>query len=230
MPLSTSDEINRVADELVAVIREGYGNVSKKLRPVHARGQLVKGTFVPSDGAKYLSKAPIFKTASTPLLARFSCDTGYHDIPDTDVDANPRGLAVRFMLSEDGHTHYDMITNTAIGFPVNRGEGFRDMFKFKLGQITWEQLTTDWPFIPWYTRNRKPIWPFSFATELWHGIHAFSLDSEDGKKTYFRTRLVRADSDLSVSCDHSDTLSGTSAGCHEDGRGGGEGAEGHIPV
>lgn len=190
MPLSKDEQINKVADELVDVIREGYGKVSTKLRPVHARGQLVKGTFVPSDGAKYLSKAPIFKAASVPLLARFSCDTGYKDIPDTDVDANPRGLAIRFMLSEDGHTHYDMITNTAIGFPVNRGEGFRDMFKFKLEQITWEKLTTDWPFIPWYTRNRKPLWPFSFATEQWHGIHCYSLDSEDGKRTWFRTRLV----------------------------------------
>ncbi|KAK3113219.1 hypothetical protein LTR53_009705 [Teratosphaeriaceae sp. CCFEE 6253] len=190
MPLPENEKINEVADQLVSVIREGYGKVSTKTRPVHARGQLVKGIFVPSEGAKYVSKAPIFQTASTQLLARFSCDTGYHDIKDTDIDSNPRGLAIRFMLSEDGHTHFDMITNTAIGFPVSRGEGFRDMFRFKLEHITWEQLIKDWPKIPWYLRNRKPLWPMSFATEQWHGIHAYTLDRDDGKRTYFRTRLV----------------------------------------
>lgn len=189
MPLPDDPQINKVADELVDVIRRGYG-AAKSIRPVHARGQLVKGTFVPSPEAKYLSKAPIFKSASTPLLGRFSCDTGYHSIPDTHLDANPRGLAIRFLLSEDGHTHFDMITNTALGFPVNRGEGFRDMFRAMLGEITVEQLHKDWPFIPWYTGHRKPLAPFSFATEQWHGIHAYSLDAENGTKTWFRTRLV----------------------------------------
>lgn len=189
MPVPDNPKLNAVADDLVATIREAF-DASKTIRPVHARGQLTKGIFVPSDGAKYLSKAPIFKNASTNLIARFSCDTGFKDIPDTDIDSNPRGLAIRFLLSEDGHTHFDLITNTAIGFAVNRGEGFLAMFKYKLGKITQEQLFKDWPFVPWYTRNRKPLWPMSFASEQWHGIHAFTLDSEDGKRTYFRTRLV----------------------------------------
>ncbi|EME38421.1 hypothetical protein DOTSEDRAFT_161342 [Dothistroma septosporum NZE10] len=189
MPLPEDQYINGVADELVANIREAF-NTPKSIRPVHARGQLVKGTFVPSPAAKYLSKAPIFATATTPLLARFSCDTGLSDIADTNKDANPRGLAIRFLLSEDGHTHFDIITNTAIGFPVDRGEGFLAMFKHALGKITEEQLHKDWPFVPWYGRNRKPDAAMSFASEQWHGIHAFTLDAEDGKRTYFRTRLV----------------------------------------
>lgn len=189
MPLPENDSVNEVADQLVDIIRRFF-EAGKDIRPVHARGQLVKGTFVPSPGAQYLSKAPIFKTAATQLLARFSCDTGFKDIKDTNVDSNPRGLAIRFLLSEDGHTHFDLITNTAIGFAVNRGEGFRDMFRFQLGEITEEQLNKDWPHVAWYGRNRKPLWPMSFATEQWHGIHAFSLDSEDGKRTFFRTRLV----------------------------------------
>lgn len=189
MPLPDDPKLNAVADDLVATIREAFGT-SKAIRPVHARGQLVKGTFVPSSGAQYLSKAPIFKTASTPLLARFSCDTGFKDIADTNVDSNPRGLAIRFLLSEDGHTHFDLITNTAIGFAVDRGEGFLAMFKANLGKITEEQLHHDWPYVAWYGRNRKPLWPMSFASEQWHGIHAFTLDAQDGKRTYFRTRLV----------------------------------------
>lgn len=189
MPLPDNPQLNAVADDLVATIREAFGT-SKAIRPVHARGQLTKGTFVPSPGARYLSKAPIFKTASTPLLARFSCDTGFEDIADTNADANPRGLAIRFLLSEDGHTHFDLITNTAIGFAVNRGEGFLAMFKAQLGKITEEQLNHDWPYVAWYGRNRKPLWPMSFASEQWHGIHAFTLDAEDGNRTHFRTRLV----------------------------------------
>ena len=189
MPLPENENLNAVADDLVATIREAF-EAGKDHRPVHARGQLVKGTFVPSNGARYLSKAPIFKSASTNLLARFSCDTGFKDIKDTSIDSNPRGLAIRFLLSEDGHTHFDLITNTAIGFAVNRGEGFLAMFKAKLGKITEEELNRDWPFVEWYTRNRKPLWPMSFASEQWHGIHAFTLDAENGDRTYFRTRLV----------------------------------------
>ena len=64
------------------------------------------------------------------------------------------------------------------------------MFRYKLGEITWDQLIKDWPFVPWYSRNRKPLWPMSFATEQWHGIHAYTLDAENGDKKYFRTRLV----------------------------------------
>ena len=189
MPAPDNPELNAVADDLVATIREAFGT-SRKLRPVHARGQLVRGTYVPTAEAKYLSKAPIFKTASTPLLARFSCDTGWKDIADTHIDSNPRGLAIRFLLSDDGHTHFDVITNTAVGFAVDRGEGFLAMFKHALGKITEEQLHKDWPFVPWYSRNRKPLAPMSFASEQWHGIHAFSLDAEDGTKTWFRTSLV----------------------------------------
>lgn len=168
MPLPEDQYINGVADDLVSTIREAF-DASNSFRPVHARGQLTKGTFVPSPNAKYLSKAPIFATASTNLLARFSCDTGFPDIKDTHLDANPRGLAIRFLLSEDGHTHFDLITNTAIGFAVDRGEGFLAMFNQKLGKISEEQLKKDWPFVEWYSRNRKPLAPMSFASEQWHG-------------------------------------------------------------
>lgn len=219
MPLPENKELNAVADDLVATIREAF-EAPTSIRPVHARGQLTKGTFVPAPGARYLSKAPIFRTASTPLLARFSCDTGFKDIADTHVDSNPRGLAIRFLLSDDGHTHYDLITNTAIGFAVDRGEGFLAMFKAKLGKITEEQLNKDWPFVAWYGRNRKPLAPMSFASEQWHGIHAFTLDAEDGTRTYFRTRLVSCsflDVGSSTRSLTSDTNLGTSSRCHEDG-------------
>lgn len=91
MPLPDDEAINANAKDLVETFREIF-NTPKNYRPAHARGQLVKGTFVPSPNAKYLSKAPIFESASTPLIARFSCDTGIKDISDTDIDANPRGL------------------------------------------------------------------------------------------------------------------------------------------
>lgn len=231
MPLPENEQVNAVADDLVDTIREFFG-ASKSIRPVHARGQLTKGTFVPSPGARYLSKAPIFRTASTPLLARFSCDTGYKDIPDTHIDSNPRGLAVRFLLSEDGHTHFDLITNTAIGFAVDRGEGFRDMFKAQLGKITEEQLHKDWPHVAWYGRNRKPLWPMSFASEQWHGIHAFTLDAEDGQRTYFRTRLVSDYPDWFVTCSmcNPDISVGPAPRRDENGQRRSRGEERNIPL
>lgn len=156
---------------------------------VHARGQLVKGTFTPSTTAVSLSKAPIFSQSSTPLLMRFSCDTGNKDIADNDADANPRGFAIRFVLSEDGHTHYDIITNTAPGFAVSTGEGFLAMFKGKLNN-NMDQFFADYPHGKYFAENHKPLWPYSFATEQWHGVHAFKFIDGQGKETFFRWRIV----------------------------------------
>jgi len=118
-----------------------------------------------------------------------SSDTGNKDIPDSDVNANPRGFAIRFVLSEDGHTHYDIITNTAAGFAVPTGEGSLAQFK-AMKDDKMEEFFKEYPFAKYYYENHKPLWPYSFATEQWHGVHAYKFISKDGKETYFRYRIV----------------------------------------
>jgi catalase len=155
---------------------------------VHAKGQLVKGTFTPSKDASKLSKAPIFTNPSTPLIMRYSTDTGLKNLPDNGENGS-RGFAIRFVLSEDGHKHYDIITNNAYGFVVNSGKGFLDQFKaMRDGKM--DEFLNNYPHAKYFMENQSPAHAYSFATEQWHSTHAFKFINAEGKERYFRWRLV----------------------------------------
>lgn len=155
---------------------------------VHAKGQLVKGTFTPHKDASKLSKAQIFTQSSTPLVMRFSTDTGLKNLPDNGENGS-RGFAIRFVLSEDGHQHYDIITNNAYGFIVATGEGFLDQFKaMRDGKM--DEFLDKYPHAKYFQENQAPAHAYSFATEQWHATHAFKFTNAEGKERYFRWRLV----------------------------------------
>lgn len=167
----------------------------------HARGRLVKGTFTPTAEAASLSTAPHLNHPSTPVIARLSSSTGIPDIPDTDSNANPRGLAVRFVLSEDGHKHTDVITHSTKFFPMRTGEGFLKMLG-AIGAGTIGSFLEQNPSAAAFVQDPKPS-PTSFATENFYGVNAFKLIDKDGKGTYVRYRVtpvagysVLSDSDL----------------------------------
>jgi catalase len=206
MPLHNDSEINKLADSLVDTMRDTF-DTPKNYRPgispltnspspadiriVHAKGQLCKGTFTPSKEAHYLSKASIFTTASTPLILRYSTDTGLKDLPDNGENGS-RGFAIRFLLSEDGHKHYDLITNNAFGFVVSTGVAFLEQFQaIKDGsEEAMNNFFDKYPHARYFDENQKPSHSYSFATEQWHGIHAYKFTNEKGESRFFRWRLV----------------------------------------
>ncbi|KAE9967676.1 hypothetical protein EG328_008050 [Venturia inaequalis] len=190
MPLPVDPEINKLADNLVDTMRATF-DTPQNYRPVHAKGQLCKGTFIPSPQASTLSKAPIFSTASTPLILRYSTDTGLKDLPDNGENGS-RGFAIRFLISEDGHQHYDLITNNAFGFVVSTGEAFLDQFEaIKDGsKEAMDKFFAKYPHAKYFDENQKPAHSYSFATEQWHGIHAYKFVNAKGESRYFRWRLV----------------------------------------
>src|SRR5579871_669894 len=85
-------------------------------RPVHAKGILLSGRFVPSPGAAALTRAPHIQRRSTPITVRFSDFAGVPAVPNNDPNASPRGMAIRFHLAE--HIHTDIIAHSVDGFPV----------------------------------------------------------------------------------------------------------------
>ncbi|QIW98607.1 hypothetical protein AMS68_004125 [Peltaster fructicola] len=187
MPLPDDRELVKLSSELVDTMRATF-KTPQNYRPVHAKGQLVRGTFTPSKDASKLSKAPIFTNASTPLIMRYSTDTGLKDLPDNGENGS-RGFAIRFVLSEDGHTHYDIITNNAFGFVVSTGEGFLDQFKaMRDGKM--DDFLEAYPHAKYFMENQSPAHAYSFATEQWHSIHAFKFTNAEGKERYFRWRIV----------------------------------------
>ncbi|KAF3039627.1 hypothetical protein E8E11_005189 [Didymella keratinophila] len=163
-------------------------DTSQNYRPVHAKGQLGKGIFTPHRDASKLSKALISTSFSTPLTMRYSTDTGFKSLPDYGEDGS-RGFAIRFVLSPDGHTHYDIITNNAFGFIVSTGEDFLKQSKaMKAGKM--EEWTNANPHAKYFQENQAPAHSYSFATEQWHSVHAFKFTNEKGEERFFCWKIM----------------------------------------
>lgn len=141
MPFPDDAQLMKTAGDLVAQLQAIFGS-HPGFRPgrcslpslvninntyeAHAKGQLLSGTFTPSAKAKELSVAEHFNAPSTPVLVRFSNSTGLPQIPDTDENADPRGIAVRFNLKEEGgkRRHTDIIAHSTPTFPTRTGAEF----------------------------------------------------------------------------------------------------------
>lgn len=119
---------------------------------------------------------------------RYSTDTGLPKLPDNGENGS-RGFAIRFVLSEDGHQHYDIITNNAFGFVVNSGEAFLDQFK-AMRDNKMEDFLNKYPHARYFNENQAPAHAYSFATEQWHSTHAFKFVNQEGAERFFRWRLV----------------------------------------
>src|SRR5437773_9840416 len=106
--------------DLLGVLDELSGGVHPGFRPAHAKGLMCAGTFSPSPEAAGLTRAPHANRRSTPVTVRYSNSTGIPTIPDNDPErSGPRGIAVRFHLSD--HVHTDSVARSTTGFPVRTG-------------------------------------------------------------------------------------------------------------
>ncbi|RMY76423.1 hypothetical protein D0863_01971 [Hortaea werneckii] len=161
----------------------------------HAKGRLVTGTFTPTPDAASLSTAPHFNNPSTPLIVRFSSSTGIPNIPDTDANSNPRGMALRFVLGNAGHLHTDIIAHSTPYFPMRTGEGFLAMLD-ALGNGTIGDFLAANPSAAAFVQDPKPS-PKSFATERYYGVNAFKFISKDGRQESFIRYRILPDAGLS---------------------------------
>ena len=121
MPLPTDQNLLNLSDKILATFTQIFGE-HPGIRPAHGKGTLLRGAFTPTAAAADLSIAQHFQQALTPVLVRFSDSTGLPDIPDTDPNTLPKGIAVRFLLAE--HVHTDVIAHSIDGFPTRTGEEF----------------------------------------------------------------------------------------------------------
>jgi len=200
MPLSTNEQTNETAAKLVKTL-QGAFHTPPGFRPAHARGILLTGTFTPTPSASTLSTAhPFQSNTTTSIIARFSNSTGLPKIPDNAGDANPRGLAIRFVLPEKNsrRQHVDIVSHSTPYFPVNKGEDFLAL----LGAIgassagdapknpsPIESFLGSHPAAKEFVTAPKPN-PSSFATEKYFGVNAFKLIDAQGKESYIRWRIT----------------------------------------
>lgn len=169
----------------------------------HAKGILLSGTFTPTREAVKLSNAPHFtNSAGTPVIARFSNSTGLPQIPDSNPNADPRGLAVRFNLGSTADSsltgegrrrvHTDIICHSTPFFPVRTGEEFLAFFKAIAASPPGspspspiEDFLSTHPAALAFVQAPKPP-PSSFAREQYWGVTAYQLVSAAGEITHVR--------------------------------------------
>ncbi|KAF9536367.1 heme-dependent catalase [Agrocybe pediades] len=156
---------------------------------------MLSGTFTPSHLASTLSVAPHFNAPSTPIVVRFSNSTGIPNIPDTDPNADPRGMAVRFNYGERKHT--DIVAHSTPSFPVRTGAEFLEFLRAIAASSAAgtespspvEKFVTAHPSALAFVQTPKPA-PTSFAKEKYFGVTAFKLVDAGGKETFIRYQIV----------------------------------------
>jgi catalase len=193
MPLPSDEQLIKTAENVLGLFKGVFGPHAG-YRPAHAKGQVLNGTFTPSAAAKSLSKAPQFNAASTPITVRFSNSTGIPQIPDTDGNANPRGIALRFNLpSADGkRKHTDIVGHSTPCFPARTGAEFGE-FLSAVKESTpglasptpVEKFLGSHPAALAFVTAPKPF-PVSFSTQPYYALNAFKFINAEGKETWIR--------------------------------------------
>jgi catalase len=115
----------RLPAQLVKDFHGAFGN--HHARAVHSKGLILQGIFTPSAEARELCRARLFTEPSVPVIVRFSDFTGLPNIPDTDLNANPRGFAIRFLMP-DG-SNMDVVNHSFNGFPVSTAGEFSTLLQ-----------------------------------------------------------------------------------------------------
>jgi catalase len=185
MPLPTDQKLLELGDRLIRQFDEIFG-LHPGFRPAHARGALLTGIFVPSAGALSLTRAPHAERASTPVTVRFSNSTGLPSIPDTDPNADPRGMAIRFHLAERVHT--DIVAHSTDGFPTRTGDEFLEFLRALAGG-TLPAFLGSHPAALAFVQTPKPA-PSSFATETYFGVTAMRFTNREGLSRFGRYRII----------------------------------------
>ena len=193
MPLPSDEKLIALSQDLLKQFDTIFG-LHPGFRPAHARGVMLSGTFSPSPDAPSLTRAPHTTRNSTPVTARFSSSTGLPQIPDTDPNANPRGLAIRFHLAE--HVHTDIVSHSTDGFPTRTGQEFLEFLRAAASSdpsrpspTPIEAFLAGHPKALAFVQTPKPS-PSSFARESYFGVTAMRFTNKEGASRYGRYRIL----------------------------------------
>lgn len=188
-----SSDKQRTYHQLIDALEALFG-MHPGFRPVHAKGVVCEGNFVPAKGASTLSRAPHFRGGIVPLTVRFSDFTGIPTIADNDPNASPRGMAVRFHLANQGFT--DIVAHSYNGFPARTVEEFLGFLQAMAASgpgapkpSPIEIFLKSHPRAKQFAETPK-LAPESFATESYYAVDAFRFTNSKRKSRYARIRIV----------------------------------------
>src|SRR3954468_8528267 len=89
---------NKVLADKTIQAFDSLSGLHSGFRPTHAKGILLTGVFTPSSDGAALTSAPHVEREQTPVTVRLSDFGGVPAVPDSDANAAPRGIAIRFHL------------------------------------------------------------------------------------------------------------------------------------
>jgi catalase len=169
------------------------------------KGIVLEGTFTPRKRASSISKAPHLQHIAVPVTVRFSDFSGIPNIADNHELANPRGLAIKFLLSDGSAT--DMVTHLFNGFPSATADDFHDLL-IALGTsgpgvakpTSLDTYLGSHPVAKTFLTTQKPA-PVSFAALPYYGVNTFKFIAADGKTTYGRYQLLPISGEHYLSAD-----------------------------
>ena len=192
-----------VVEQIVDVMTKLAQGPHKGYRANHAKGIVATGTFTPSPAAASLSKAAHLQQTETPVTVRFSNATGVPDIPDTNPNANPRGIAIRFALPDGSYT--DIVSISVNAFPAATPEDFLGLLSAIAATgpgapkpTPIEQFLADHPAAQKFVSIPKPP-PASYTTQSYFGVNAFQFTNAKGEQRYGRYRITPLAGDKALS-------------------------------
>lgn len=182
----------RLPAQLVQDFHAAFGE--HHARAVHTKGLILQGTYTPSAGARELCRAQLFMESSVPVVVRFSDFTGLPDIPDTEVKANPRGFAIKFLMSDGSDT--DIVNHSFNGFPVSTSSEFSALLQAIArsgGEPTpgseLEKFLGSHPTAKTFLTTQAQL-PQSWATTSFYSVNAVQFTDAQGRNRFVRYQFI----------------------------------------
>lgn len=188
--VSNKSVVEQIVDAQTTLANGPY----KGLRVNHNKGIVVTGSFTPSASAKSITKAAHLQSTPSRVTVRFSNAGGVPTIEDTNPNANPRGIAIRFELPDGSIT--DIVSLSINAFPVSTPEAFLAFLHARIATkadspkpTPLDNIVAATPSLQKFIEIPKPF-PVSFATHNYFGINAFEFTNSLGERNYVRYQIV----------------------------------------
>jgi len=180
-------------------------------RAVHSKGLILQGTYTPGPEARQLCRAQLFMESSVPAVIRFSDFTGLPNIPDTEVNANPRGFAIKFLMPDGSDT--DIVSHSFNGFPVSTSSDFHALLQaiaHSGGEPTpgseLEKFFESHPVAKTFLTTQTRL-PQSWATTSFYSVNAVQFTDAHDRNRFVRYQFIPDTGEHSLAPDEEATKS-----------------------
>ena len=188
---------------IVEALKAIAGN-PPKARASFAKGQCVRGTYIPSDRAEEITKSRSF-TRPSRVLARFSVGGGDPKVADTDRLVL-RGFSFRLgkngdrsdILAQGAPVHFARTLGQMLAFLETRipgPSGEPDMEKVKAFSAANPETLHQANYLA-----ARPM-PGSFAGTTYWGVHAFPSTTAKGETRFIKFKIAPVGGDVTLSED-----------------------------